>query len=96
MIFRFLLATLASLYVSFVLIGSDLPPVYFVRRKAIDRLIIRFGHSWAGGLACYWCAGFWVSCCVVSLTWWRASLPLPGLWYLAVPAVVGLVGSKVI
>jgi hypothetical protein len=43
---------------------------------------------------CPWCCGFAVSCAVVGVTWWvLGSLPLPALWFGAVPCLVGFLGE---
>lgn len=68
---------------------DDFPPVVWFRDHLTDWLEHRFGVEWAAGVACPWCAGFWICEGVVAAVWAWASLPLPVLWFAAVPAAVG-------
>lgn len=69
---------------------DDLPPLVAVRDRFTEVVSRRRGADWASGIGCAWCSGFWVSCAVVGAVWHFRSLPLPGLWFCAVPAAVGL------
>lgn len=73
---------------------DDLPPLVAVRGRFSAVVEERFGRDWEAGVECPWCSGFWVACAVVAVVWALRPLPLPGLWFLAVSAAVGLLGSK--
>lgn len=73
---------------------DDLPPLVAVRDRLEGVVARRLGDGWASGVACPWCSGFWISAAVVAITWSFVPLPLPGLWFLAVTAVVGLVAMR--
>lgn len=74
---------------------DSLPPLEDVREPVLARITEWWGSEWADGLACAWCAGFWTSCAVVGATWALRPLALPGLWFLAVSAGVGIVATGV-
>jgi hypothetical protein len=71
---------------------DDLPPVVAARDAFENRIQRRHGAAWSDGLMCVWCSGWWASCAVVGVVWALRPLPLPGLWFLAVAAAVGLAG----
>jgi hypothetical protein len=85
--------TLAAYRVWRLLFVDDFPPVMALRERMVRATFDRHGSEWSDGFGCPWCSGFWVSCAVVGITWTFVSLPLPGLWFLAVPALVGLIGT---
>lgn len=90
----FVLVVLAVYRVTRFLALDDLPPLVWVRNRFEDAVATRHGSDWSSGLMCFWCSGFWVTCAVVTTVWAFRPLPLPGLWYLAVSAAVGLLGMK--
>lgn len=56
-----LLAALATVYVTYLIIDSGFPPIAWVRGKVLDSA----GDALAYLLTCWWCMGFWVSLTVV-------------------------------
>lgn len=59
------------------------------RQWMLDRVPEKLGE----GLTCPWCIGSWISFAVVAIAWLFVELPLPGAWFLAVAAGVGLVAK---
>lgn len=86
----FILLTLTAYRVTRLIALDDLPPLVAVRDRFTEVVSRRHGADWASGIGCAWCSGFWVSCAVVGAVWHFRSLPLPGLWFCAVSAAVGM------
>lgn len=72
---------------------DDLPPITALRERLVDATAARHGTEWADGVTCPWCSGFWVSAATVGIVWAVHGLPMPGLWFLAVPAAVALIAT---
>lgn len=88
--FLFVVVSLASYSAWRLLAIDDLPPVVWARNRALDVIRDRFGPEWERGVACAWCSGFWISAIVVGVVWWLHPLALPGLWFVAVRVVMGM------
>lgn len=90
----FVLITLSAYRLWRLWAEDALPPFMWARDRfeaAVDR---RFGSTWAAGTACPWCSGFWISCATVAVVWALRPLPMPGLWFLAVSTLVGLIAQR--
>lgn len=98
-----LLALVLASYRAFRFLGLDGLPGLEDARRAVERRLVERGTPdtwtdgarWAAGLGCGWCLGFWCAVATVGVTWAFRPLPLPGLWFMAVPAGVGLLGAVV-
>lgn len=89
----FVLVSLAAYRAWRFVVLDDLPPLVAVRDHVTEAVVRRHGADWANGITCAWCSGFWVSAAVVGAVWHFASLPVPGLWFCAVPTTVGLLAK---
>lgn len=89
----FVLTSLAAYRAVRFVTVDDFPPMMWTRDGIESFLLAHIGADWADGVKCPWCAGFWVCCVVVVVVWRYASLPLPGLWFAAVPAVAGYLST---
>jgi hypothetical protein len=69
---------------------DTLPGLADARDRLRDRIAERAGPRWAAGVDCPWCSGTWVAWIAVAAVWAIRPLPLPGLWFAAVAAGVGL------
>lgn len=92
-VFLFVLAVGASFRLWRLWAVDSLPPAKWVRRRVERAVHVRFGPHWAAGVTCPWCAGFWASVVVTVVVWVFHPLPMPGLWFAAVPTAVGLVAQ---
>lgn len=86
----FVLVVLASYRVWRLFAIDALPPFTWTRDRVEKAVRHRFGTTWAAGVSCPWCSGWWLSCAVVAATWAVRPLPLPALWFGAVSTAVGL------
>lgn len=90
----FVLLVLASYRAWRLLAEDSLPPAIWFRERIEAAVGRRFGGMWAGGVACPWCSGFWISCVAVGAVWAYRPLPLPALWFGAVSTAVGLLAQR--
>jgi hypothetical protein len=68
---------------------------FLIADALTDAARARLRRRWSGSLAdealdCAWCVGFWVSAALVTGCAQIVSIPLPGLFSLAVSSVVGI------
>jgi len=89
----FTLICLAAFRITWFLIDDDfLDPIR-------DRIVLRWQRHdsprYAAALTCPWCLGFYVSAALVAGVAAIASIPLPGIYALAVSTVVGILGEVV-
>lgn len=83
----FLLVSLATFRVTRLIVEDSWPPIEWLRAR-VER------PEWlAYLLTCGHCMSVWVGAAVVGVVWWVQPLPLPGIWFGAVPAVVSLIYS---
>lgn len=85
----FVLVCLAAYRAVRFVVIDDFPPMVRIRDGIESFVLAHVGADWADGVKCPWCAGFWVSVAVVAIVWSFVEIPLPGLWFAAVPAVAG-------
>lgn len=90
----FVLMVLAAYRIWRLLAEDAFPPMIWLREHLEGAVERRFGGMWAGGVACPWCSGFWISCAVVAAVWAVTPIPLPALWFGAVSTAVGLLAQR--
>lgn len=84
----FVIASLACFRVTRLIVEDTWPPAEWLRKQA-ER-----GPYWFGYLfTCGHCMSVWVGAVIVAVMWAVDPLPLPGLWFAAVPALVSLIYS---
>lgn len=88
-----LLTTLAAYRVWRLLAEDSFPPSQWLADRLEQSTLRRFGPTWAAGVHCPWCSGAHISFLAVGLVWAFRPLPLPGLWFLAVSTLVGLIAQ---
>lgn len=93
--FVLLLLMVLCAYRIWRLLAEDaFPPAIWFREWSDAAVARRFGGTWAAGIRCPWCSGFWISAAVVAAVWAYRPLPLPGLWFGAVSTAVGLLAQR--
>lgn len=91
-LYCFMVAAASRLY---VFIARDgFPPMKHLRLWVHRSVKSRHGGPWADGLTCPWCCGTWLGLAVVGAVWHWCPLPLPALWFLAVPYGVGKIAGR--
>lgn len=89
--FGFIVTCLAAYRIT-RFITEDVMPFYRIREYLEERWS---DTIYVDGLTCSWCMGAWVSAALVTGLAQITSIPLPGLYFLAVSTVVGVISRGV-